>query len=91
MDHIMTSYGSRKLFFLKVLGIVFDPKSLSIDLLVMVPDFFEITFDRFFFRHLEMVQNGQKWSKKVKIKKLKKGQKKIQGGTDPRNACYDLE
>ena len=25
----------------------FDPKSLSIDLLVMVLDFFEVTFDRF--------------------------------------------
>ena len=33
------------LFFQKFWGSFFDPKSLSIDLLVMVPDFFEITFD----------------------------------------------
>ena len=43
----------------------FDPKSLSIDLLVMVPDFFEITFDRFFStsgngpKRPEMVRKGQ--------------------------------
>ena len=39
----------------------FDPKSLSIDLLVMVPDFFEVTFDRFFSgppKLSKMVQNG---------------------------------
>ena len=47
MDHIMASYGSR--FFFKISGDrFFDPKSLSIDLLVMVPDFFDVTFDRFF-------------------------------------------
>ena len=35
-------------FFQKFWGSFFDPKSLSIDLLVMVPDFFKVTFDRFF-------------------------------------------
>ena len=49
-------------FFSKVLGIVFfDPKSLSIDLLVMVPEFFKVTFDRFFSgppKLSKMVQNG---------------------------------
>ncbi len=48
-------------FFQKFWGSFFDPKSLSIDLLVMVPDFFEVTFDRFFSGPPElskMVQNG---------------------------------
>ena len=54
--------GLENYFFSKVLGIVFfDPKSLSIDLLVMVPDFFKVTFDRFFSgppKLSKMVQNG---------------------------------
>ena len=45
--------------FQKFRGSFFDPKSLSIDLLVMVPDFFEVTFDRFF----PDPQNCPKWSK----------------------------
>ena len=41
----------------------FDPESLSIDLLVMVPEFVEVTFDWIFFRVPKMVQNCQKLSK----------------------------
>ena len=48
-------------FFKKFRGSFFDPKSLSIDLLVMVPDFFEVTFDRFFSGPPKIVQNGPKW------------------------------
>ena len=45
----------------------FDPESLSIDLLVMVPDFFELTFDISF-------SESPKWSKFVK-----NGQKNVLG------------
>ena len=68
--------GLENYFFSKVLGIVFfDPKSLSIDLLVMVPDFFEITFDRFF----STSGNGPKrteMDKKCQNKKIEKNVKK---------------
>ena len=51
-----------KMFFFKSSGDrFFDTESLSIDLLVMVPDFFEVTFDSFFFRApkiAKMVKTG---------------------------------
>ena len=49
------------MFFFKSSGDrFFDTESLSIDLLVMVPDFFEVTFDSFF-PGPENRQNGQNW------------------------------
>ena len=56
----------------------FDPESLSIDLLVMVPDFFEVTFDRFF-------SESPKWSKFVK-----NGQKNVLGSAARFNNSRDF-
>ena len=50
------------MFFFKSSGDrFFDTESLSIDLLVMATDFFEVTFDSFFFRAPKIAQNGQNW------------------------------
>ena len=65
-------------FFKKFWGSFFDPESLSIDLLVMVPDFFEVTFDRFF-------SGSPKWSKIVK-----NGQKNVLGSAARFNNSRDF-
>ena len=57
----------------KVGDIFFDHKPLSFVLPERAPDFFEVTFDRFF----PGPQNGLKWSKMVK-KDTKKKTKKIE-------------
>ena len=66
----------------------FDPKPLSIALPVRVPEFFEVTFDRFLFRVAKMVQNGPKLPNMVKKcqrikKKLEKYFSKV-GGMGPK-------
>ena len=70
------TWGSKMTFFKSSGDLFFDPKSLSIDLLVMVPECFEVTFDRFF----PGPQNGPKRPeiyKKDQNKKIKKMSKNM--------------
>ena len=68
MDVLMDVHHDKlwvsKIIFFKSSGDrFFDPKSLSIDLLVMVPEFFDVTFDRFFSgspKRSKMAKYGQK-------------------------------
>ena len=64
--------------FEKVWGSFFDPKPLSIVLLVVVPDVFEVTVDRFASGPPRMAKHDQGWLEPVKNGRQKSPQNKMQ-------------